>query len=329
MPENASKSNKPQVARFFELWLKSKYPKMFDGMMKAEVLVPNFSGKWSFRQIVQYLPPCLLVEWGNYASDTWQFAFMAHLGNGDSPRTFLLPPQYRLSKRAAHLFATAAEGMNVIDTLRYAMMAALNASAALQMNLRPFMTDFPASVFEDCVRFFVRENSDLSSWDYRTLFNYINHIVEETGTFDFKGRTIASLQRAHGAWQSEIVLMRLKAQKEQKWTGAKMKDMDFKSQEGKVLHRFVQLKDALDLALEGEAMHHCVGGYVWQCVEGTTSIWSLRRIEKKQEISMVTVQVQQRQIVQARGTCNGMPNEEERALIQKWADTEGVAFSQC
>ena len=105
--------------------------------------------------------------------------------------------------------------------------------------------------------------------------------------------------------------------------------MEFKAKNGKVLHEFIQLKNAYDLALEGATMHHCVGSYVWRCMNGTTSIWSLRQLEKNKTVSLVTVEVAGRRIVQARAPYNALPSAEERALIQKWADTEGVEFSNC
>ncbi len=329
MPTNLTKVHKPQMARFFELWLKSKYPKMFERAMSDQTQVPHFEGKWSFRQVIQYLPPCTLSEWGKYPSGSWQFAFIAHLGAGGSPRTFLLPPQYWLSKRGAYLFVTADVGLNLVDILHNAMFATLSCPMTLQVELSPHILNYPAPLFEDCVRFFMRENKEIDNYQYRNLFNYINHKVEETGTFNFKGRTITSLLRAYNEWQGEIVLMRLKAEKEQKWVGAKMKDMDFKNAQGKVLHRFIQLKNAYDLAIEGAIMHHCVGGYVWHCIEGTSSIWSLRRLEKDNTVSLVTVEVSHKKIIQARGPYNAIPSNDEQALIKKWADTEGVEFLHC
>jgi hypothetical protein len=328
MPENLAKVHKPQMARFFELWLKSKYPVLFERAMKSKTQVPDFKGKWSFRQVIQYLPPCALSEWGKYPLDSWQFAFLAHLGGGGSARTFLLPPQYRLSKRAAHIFSTATKGANLGDMLRNAMYSALGASSSLQSELEQHLLNAHASFFEDCVRFFVREGKTLTYQQYVILFNYINHIVEETGQFDFKGRTIVSLNRAYDEWQKEVTLMRLKAHKDQVWPGAKMKDMVFKNAKGKALYHFIQLKNAYDLALEGSMMHHCVGGYSWQCIEGSTSIWSLRRLEKTGDVSLVTVQVMKKRIVQARGAFNGLPKEEELSFIKKWANTEGVCFDE-
>lgn len=44
--------------------------------------------------------------------------------------------------------------------------------------------------------------------------------------------------------------------------------------------RFVQLRTAEELRHEGIVMHHCVGGYAYNCAEGTSIIFSMRKDDK-------------------------------------------------
>jgi len=51
--------------------------------------------------------------------------------------------------------------------------------------------------------------------------------------------------------------------------------------------RFVQLRTAVELKHEGIVMHHCVGGYAYNCAEGTSIIFSMRKGDK----SYITIEV--------------------------------------
>jgi len=51
--------------------------------------------------------------------------------------------------------------------------------------------------------------------------------------------------------------------------------------------RFVQLRTAEELRHEGTVMHHCVGGYAYNCAEGTSIIFSMRKGDK----SYITIEV--------------------------------------
>jgi len=51
--------------------------------------------------------------------------------------------------------------------------------------------------------------------------------------------------------------------------------------------RFVQLRTAEELRHEGLVMHHCVGGYAYNCAEGTSIIFSMRKGDK----SYITIEV--------------------------------------
>ena len=78
---------------------------------------------------------------------------------------------------------------------------------------------------------------------------------------------------------------------------------------------------------EGKKMRHCVGSYTYKCVQGMSSIWSLRKLQYGQAERLVTIEVDKdRVIIQARGKFNCNPSDFERELIDLWAMAEGLKF---
>lgn len=77
-------------------------------------------------------------------------------------------------------------------------------------------------------------------------------------------------------------------------------------------------RKAEDLANEGLKLHHCVRSYVELVSRGSTKIYFLREKERKAS-SLVTLEVKDGIIIQARGKYNRIPYEEEIFFIYKWA----------
>jgi hypothetical protein len=88
----------------------------------------------------------------------------------------------------------------------------------------------------------------------------------------------------------------------------------------------MELVTADDLEAEGEALHHCVGGYADIAASGQSAIFSLRRRVEGLLRPRVTMEVwpAQRRIVQARGLQNASANPDDQRLIETWAQTQGL-----
>lgn len=90
--------------------------------------------------------------------------------------------------------------------------------------------------------------------------------------------------------------------------------MDAFSIKGKGLVLVVP-KAADDIKAEGEALHHCVGGYVEKVAKGETSIFFVRKADKPDE-PYFTMEWKNNDVIQCRGFKNcGMPPE-VRAFTQ-------------
>ena len=89
-------------------------------------------------------------------------------------------------------------------------------------------------------------------------------------------------------------------------------------------YKIIELTDENQLNREGSVMNHCVGGYTYKCTDEASSIWSLREFVNGTWFSLVTIELEGRHIVQARGPFNATPTPEQRKLIRAWKRRENL-----
>ena len=80
-----------------------------------------------------------------------------------------------------------------------------------------------------------------------------------------------------------------------------------------------------DLKHEGNELGHCVGSYVGKVRKGISTILFLRE-KGSPEQPLVTIEVKEGRIVQARGKMNFAPKPMEKAAIKKYADKMMLAY---
>jgi hypothetical protein len=80
---------------------------------------------------------------------------------------------------------------------------------------------------------------------------------------------------------------------------------------------FHQLLTYVDFEQEAAKMRHCIRSYWYNCtaVKNETSIWSLS-IQKEK---ILTIEIRKGEIRQVRGLCNRKANENEKAVVERWA----------
>lgn len=78
-------------------------------------------------------------------------------------------------------------------------------------------------------------------------------------------------------------------------------------------------KEPSDLVKEGNVLGHCVGSYVNKVRKGTSTILFLREREDIEK-PLVTIEIRDNRITQARGKMNNPPNQEQNAIIKKFAE---------
>ena len=87
---------------------------------------------------------------------------------------------------------------------------------------------------------------------------------------------------------------------------------------------FEQLLNLDSLKEEGEALHHCVGGYASKCGQGESAIVSMRRNGRR----TITIEMdrENRKVTQVRGKYNRSPSRTESAWIIQWCEAVGAEF---
>ena len=84
-------------------------------------------------------------------------------------------------------------------------------------------------------------------------------------------------------------------------------------------------KNSHDLQAEGDALNHCVASYIKRVVDGECEIYFLRLLNKADK-SLVTFEVRNKQIVQARGLHNRAITEEEKIVLLKYCKDRKLTF---
>ena len=79
-------------------------------------------------------------------------------------------------------------------------------------------------------------------------------------------------------------------------------------------YRVIYPKTIQDIKDEAVSQSHCVASYIDRVIDGKTNILFLRRKDKLNE-SLITLQVTDNKVIQAKGKHNRYPTEEEQKII--------------
>jgi len=84
-------------------------------------------------------------------------------------------------------------------------------------------------------------------------------------------------------------------------------------------------KNSKDICKEGTALNHCVGSYVDKILRGETYIFFLRE-KKTPDDSLVTLELKDGALTQAKGSYNRPVTDEERKYLESYCKLKGVGF---
>lgn len=84
-------------------------------------------------------------------------------------------------------------------------------------------------------------------------------------------------------------------------------------------------KEPSDLVREGNVLGHCVGSYINNVRKGLTTILFLREKEDI-ECPLITIEVKNNRIAQAKGKMNNAPSKELKSIIEKFAAKYELAY---
>lgn len=166
-------------------------------------------------------------------------------------------------------------------------------------------------------------DSDVST-DFQSLMGYVQHCIYETPGWSIAGRSYkATLERAR-EW---IIENRMKQTGGMKtWEGAKYDE--WSRSIDRTTYAIVQLTSSRELLEESQRMSHCVSTYANRCVQGSCSIWSLRRQDEDNKWeSLVTIEVSRDHVVvQQKARFNQNPKRLYLENIREWGSRVGLLF---
>ena len=90
-------------------------------------------------------------------------------------------------------------------------------------------------------------------------------------------------------------------------------------------YSIIVAKTSQDLIEEGINLHHCVGSYVERVKNGECSIFFLRKTDDI-EASLITIEVKDNQVLQVRGLCERLMEDDERIFFKNWIKEKKLKF---
>jgi hypothetical protein len=269
-----------------------------------------------------------------------QRAWYLALAAGSSPRALDFP--IPLTRHMAHHFQRAPHDMLVEEALRHAQVQALGGTARLARAILDsrLATNFAHNEFWMSVIRWLARNPELDLRHVAPLIDYIHHqkyqppaapgegLAQQAPSPDFsmQGRTAAGLLHQMHAWHAQLRNETTAASTKFFWNPSGV--APFELCEGALasgnLRRWtiVELLSRQELFEEGRQLRHCVASYVYSCVSGGTSIWSLgveRNTGPRKRVLTIEVSVNRKAIRQVRGKANRLPTEKEQEVVRRWA----------
>jgi hypothetical protein len=311
---------------------------------------PQFASLAAHLLALYALPAFMASAWFQVPPDEPHIEqeWYKHLGRGNSIRTARLPLAF--TRAMAHPSQLAPDHYTVSAALRWAQVMGLGGSAELaravvatRLGSRFGNEDFWVAV----LRFFVR-HPGMDTTHVGPVVDFLQHQRFETREvfvpgqgptsqgppqphYSVKGRTVASLLRQLEAWHRQ--LGRDHTRPGLAWGRSSVGE--FRHVEGTEYQENLrcwtvrELLTSRELFLEGQALRHCVAAYAADCARRRTTIWSMQVDSGRGPHRALTVEVDpgKKRICQARGKANRRPRPAERAVLERWAASEGLLIA--
>ena len=177
-------------------------------------------------------------------------------------------------------------------------------------------------------------NAMLPQAEISPLVDYIEHRRAEGPGFSMKGRSALAMIRAMRQWHGQLSKEKAAAGRVFPASGLAPMDIDWSRRDVKgnrltEIWHFREILDARTLADEGRAMGHCVYSYARSIENGQCSIWTATLKDNAGHWRRLTIEVRQsqRQIAQARGRFNRLPEPRDMLALDAWATRNKLQVS--
>jgi hypothetical protein len=201
----------------------------------------------------------------------------------------------------------------------------LRASGTFVMNPEKYYSDikFWKRAYE-LVYAGVRGPERCSITDCVDFLEYMKYQNEEP--FTLKGRTVNSLMRLTAEWHGYVYNLDFSKFRKEVWEKSKSLDLHFTFNDKNYYCQ--ELHSGELLYKEGKALNHCVITYTPQCINGICTIWSLKQWNEKTKsfISILTLEVADKKLIQARGNKDRLPTYAELKVLKDWTERMGYSI---
>lgn len=268
------------------------------------------------------------MEYVFAADNKIHMLWYVQLGRGDSVQQLSAFP-VELTKRMAHEFRETPNEFTVAQAIRRAQALGFGATAvrAEIIAWSSLHRSFEDEAFRaEVIQFIAHVPEELTIDVVEPVLEYVLEMHRHNPGFRIWGRTWAALARVSAEWHREMARKR-EAEDYREWSKLLT---DFTFEEGLATFKIIELTNSVALYDEGNEMAHCVAEYVYDCMEGSAAIFSLRKFTRGLEgfETLVTIEVSPAclSIVQVAARYNEDISEEAEHVVKLWAKQENLVL---
>jgi hypothetical protein len=236
-----------------------------------------------------------------------------------------------LTRSMCHEFLARGGESGFLDAVRRVQVRAAGGDARLHRawvatRAGCRLHDRAGEAFWYTVLVWLAANPMLPAAEVGPLVDYIDHRRAEDPGFSMKRRSVLAVMRGMREWHGDLARQSAASGRVFPPSGFQPMDIDRSRRNvkgGRVIEvwHVREVLDARTLADEGRAMGHCVFSYARSIERRECSIWTLTLEDDTGHWRRLTIEVRPalRQIVQARGRFNRMPEPHDRRALDEWA----------
>ena len=252
------------------------------------------------------------------------------LGRGESVFALSVFP-VKFTNKMSHYFRLTPAGYTVNQAIRGGK--ALGYGAAIEraemLAWSTLADGFEHEAFwAGVIQFLCKADETVTMDKLQAVLAYVDNLRVNQPYMSMQGRTWAALLRQAEEWHTQQALRRCEEDRLY-WPASGVEPLYI--EKGDSVFAAVELTDSNVLYEEGEAMHHCVAEYDYDCYQGSSAIFSLREYQAGAEgftrLATVEVCLANREVVQAKGKYNEFITDEVQALLKAWAESESLALT--
>jgi hypothetical protein len=240
---------------------------------------------------------------------------------------------FKLTKKQVHFFNSTSKDYNFTVTQGLIFNAILLKTGDIDYAIKtvPFIRDLRHCDFWiETLSYLYKMKSNSKNnqeVDIVNLLDYINNEAILLGRkLDLKNLKWEKIIEDSAEWHHQLNISKsIKGIKLLELPISKIDNFNLKF--NNKIYSIIQLTTNKELIIEGSYLKHCVGSYCDNCLNGNTFIFSLRLRNKKTIERLITIEVNNDVIIQARGNTNRDCNDIENEIIKKWAEVNKLEIN--